>query len=142
MPQSVVDERYERWGGIARYVLEPRASMREAVVLDEAIITADLDQCLRALHQCLKALRELERGTDASQRLLHYVVNQDTFQVEEVTFGSIYLQRKLLHERFKDRLSEVMHFAAIMQGKRHFNNFVGPVYQATVLNKLSARGEF
>lgn len=40
-PQSDVDERHARWGGIVRYVLEPRAALREAGVLEEAINNVD-----------------------------------------------------------------------------------------------------
>ena len=73
-PQSAVDERYARWGGIARYVLEPLAADEEASILAEAINNVDWDEIK-------KALKSMEGGGKFSHRLLHYIVDLDTLQV-------------------------------------------------------------
>ena len=73
-PQSVVDERYGRWGGIARYVLEKRAGFWEADDLEEAIDKTSWESFK-------EALLDLESGTKFSHRVLHYIVDAKTLKV-------------------------------------------------------------
>ena len=63
-------------------------------------------------------------------------------QVEQTNFGSSYIQFRLLHGQFRDRLGDVVQFAALLQGRRGFNDFVGAVYQEAVLQKLGCGGVF
>ena len=81
-PQPVVDERYARWGGIARYVLERRAGFWEAQDLEEAINKTSWEGFK-------EALLDLEGGTKFSHRVLHYIVDAKTLKV------------RLLHTRLK-----------------------------------------
>ena len=62
--------------------------------------------------------------------------------MEQTTFGSPYIQFKMRHEQFRDRLSDVVQFAALLQGRRGFNDFVGAVYQESVLQRLGSGGGF
>ena len=63
-------------------------------------------------------------------------------QVVQTTFGSSYIKHRLLHGQFRNLLGDVVQFAALLQGRRGFNDFVGAVYQEAVLQKLGNGGVF
>lgn len=62
--------------------------------------------------------------------------------MDQITFGSPYLQHKLLHEQFRDRWGEVVQFTALLHGRRGFSDFYGAVYQEVVLHRLGSGGLF
>ncbi|KAL3668993.1 hypothetical protein V7S43_006281 [Phytophthora oleae] len=100
-PETVVQDRYRRWGGIARYVLGYTQVGCQQALLEEAIDFVDLDWLLNAY-------RKLDANDAQTHILIHYCVST-RFTDEYIVFASPYVQQEVyqrLYRKDKWRLLE------------------------------------
>lgn len=92
--------RFDRWGGIPRFVLEKIGDKASNNSLEKAIVTSDLKKCIMSIG-------EIDSPDDASHRILHIVTTD--YCSTTIMFSSIYVAEKVAEYFDANRSKNLLH---------------------------------
>ena len=131
---AAVQNAFNRWGGIPRYVLEKLNDAGAQQLLDEAIDSANPG----AIELAFGAV---DAATDASHRLVHINAKQP-YVFKSISFGSQYILGELLRKNavYVGRLTGLS--AQVMSGVPSLASARGSMFEAGAHSKICAGGVF
>ena len=134
-PESECGERYERWLGIPRYVLQ-LLDVADQKLLDEAI-----DLCsLKILAQPFISLTAHEQ---ISHKLLHVQVQVKKGYLKGPTeIAGGYIEERLVAKYVQAKDSDVEHFLAASGGNANAAAFRGKIFEKKKAHKILREGGF
>uniref|UniRef100_M4BDV1 Uncharacterized protein n=1 Tax=Hyaloperonospora arabidopsidis (strain Emoy2) TaxID=559515 RepID=M4BDV1_HYAAE len=135
-PVKIVEDRYLKWGGIARYVLRYAMDSEKQEKLDEAIAKADLKMILSA------SVESSGVESDFCHRLLHFRVNWKTLRNEAFDFGSVHIAQKVFATLYKRTRRDLIDFISASHQLSDFAGKRGIFFERLALSMLSQGGSF
>uniref|UniRef100_M4C4W8 RxLR effector candidate protein n=1 Tax=Hyaloperonospora arabidopsidis (strain Emoy2) TaxID=559515 RepID=M4C4W8_HYAAE len=135
-PVEIVEDRYLKWGGIARYVLRYAMDSEKQEELDQAIAKADLKMILSV------SVESSGVESDFCHRLLHFRVNWKTLRNEAFDFGSVYIAQKVFATLYKRTRRDLIDFIAASHQLSDFAGERGIFFERLALSMLSQGGSF
>nr|BAP69156.1 RxLR effector candidate protein [Hyaloperonospora arabidopsidis Emoy2] len=135
-PVEIVEDRYLKWGGIARYVLRHAQNLRKQQALDQAIAKADLKMTVSA------SIESTGAESDVCHRLLHFRVNRESLCHESFDFGSVYIAQRVFATLYKRTRRDLIDFIAASHQFSDVAGQRGILFERLALSMLSQGGSF
>ena len=132
-PESEFRERYERWLGIPRYVLQ-LLDEADQNLLDEAI-----DQC--SLEVLAQSFTSLTAHKQISHKLIHVQVKGGYLKGPTEIAGG-YIEERLVAKYVQAKDSDVEHFLAASGGNADAAAFRGKIFEKKKAHKILRKGGF
>nr|BAP69148.1 RxLR effector candidate protein [Hyaloperonospora arabidopsidis Emoy2] len=134
-PVEIVEKRYMKWGGVARYVLQYAEDKALQKVLKEAITKSNLQTILTA------SVESSGVESDVSHRLLHFRVNPD-FCYKCLDFASVYVAQKVFERLYERGRRDLIDFLAASHQLSEDAVKRGILFERFALSVLSQGGTF
>eukprot|EP00195_Chlamydomonas_chlamydogama_P008570 CAMPEP_0202890160 /NCGR_PEP_ID=MMETSP1392-20130828/660_1 /ASSEMBLY_ACC=CAM_ASM_000868 /TAXON_ID=225041 /ORGANISM="Chlamydomonas chlamydogama, Strain SAG 11-48b" /LENGTH=584 /DNA_ID=CAMNT_0049573679 /DNA_START=72 /DNA_END=1826 /DNA_ORIENTATION=+ len=128
LDQATMDDRYNKWGGRPRFVLEKAEDKSQQAQLDEAIDKSTLLPTLRSLG-------ESTSSSEASDCLLTIQVGPDYIETY-VTFASVYIQERVLSKLSKVNRDDIDMWLDSTEGRPTFGTIRGLVFERITHNDI------
>jgi hypothetical protein len=135
VPADAVEDCFDRWGGIARYVLERAQDPSEQKQIDDAIRQVDLDYLVRAVGDSQVCDQLI------SHRVLHMEVNE-LFTAVRYVFGSEYIEKKVMEKFVQDSKEKLIHFLATSTNASPLGSLRGTLFEGYAHRVLAQGGNF
>ena len=135
-PVEIVEDRYLKWGGIARYVLRHAQNLRKQQALDQAIAKADLKMTVSA------SIESTGAESDVCHRLLHFRVNRESLCHEGFDFGSVHIAQRVFATLYKRTRRDLIDFIAASHQFSDVAGQRGTLFERLALSMLSQGGSF
>ena len=128
-----VEDRYSRWGGIPRYVLQkPDAG-------DQDLLQAAVDSC--SLSDLAQSITDLTKASEMSHRLVHLTVEEGYLE-GPVKFASQWVQDELMSKHWNFEVHKVHDFLAASAGEPALAAFREELRKRYTHVVLQDRGSF
>uniref|UniRef100_A0AAV1TQG9 Crinkler effector protein N-terminal domain-containing protein n=1 Tax=Peronospora matthiolae TaxID=2874970 RepID=A0AAV1TQG9_9STRA len=134
-PVEIVEKRYMKWGGVARYVLEYAEDKAVQKSLKEAITKSNLQMILTA------SVESNGVESDVSHRLLHFRVNHE-FCYKSLDFASVYIAQKVFERLYERGRRDLIDFLAASHELSEDAVKRGILFERFALSLLSQGGKF
>jgi hypothetical protein len=131
--EEAVKNRFSRWGGIPRYVLQKTDEE------DQMLISDALAEC--SISELVSSISNLSSARKASHRLLHMTVQQNYMQ-GPVRFASQWVEEQAISKYSQSKQQEVHDVMAASGGEPTVAEFRGKLWKRHAHCKLQSGGRF
>jgi hypothetical protein len=131
--QAAVTERFNRWGGIPRWVLENTDDE------DQMLITDALAEC--SIGELVSSINNLSTARKASHRLLHMTVRPN-YMKGPVRFASEWVEDQALSMYLQSQQQAVHDFMVASGGESTIAEFRGKLWERHAHRKLQQGGQW
>jgi hypothetical protein len=131
--EDAVRDRFSRWGGIPRWVLQNTDEE------DQMLLTKALAEC--SISELVCSINNLSSAPKASHRLLHMTVKQN-YTEGPVRFASQWVEEQAITQYLQSKQHEVHDFMAASGGEPTVADFRGKLWERFAHRKLQSGGRF
>jgi hypothetical protein len=131
--EEAVKDRFSRWGGIQRWVLQNTDEE------DQMLPTKALAEC--GISELVSSINNLSSAPKASHRLLHMTVKQNYLE-GPVRFASKWVEEQAISKYLQSMQQEVHDFMAASGGESTVAEFRGKLWKRHAHRKLQSGGRF
>jgi hypothetical protein len=129
-----VNDLYDKWGGVPRFVLESALDEEKQKYLDRAIEAVDLDVIVQAIGNL-----DIRKG--ASHRLVHLLVKEG-FHSDVYVFASKYVVDRIYPKLLQDKRQQLIGFLAVSDGIGELGPLRGILFERYAHSIIQNGGKF
>jgi hypothetical protein len=131
---ELANELFDKWGGVARFVLQYAHEESQQSLLTKALSSADLDTII-------KCIGESDASNEVAHRLVHMHVGSN-FMTTTYRFASDYVLDTVYQELYKTKRQKLLTFMSVSHGIAEFAQLRGQLFERHAHAVLARGGPF